>query len=134
MNQPDAVRIGCDVVSLADIDDSMDSFGDRFLHRVFTNREIQFCTVTGTVRRERLAARFAAKEAVVKALAIPDIATPPHEIEVINDATGRPHIVLHGSIAALARSQDWGPVQVSLSHTDCHSMAVVAVLITPTAS
>lgn len=129
MNTPDPVRIGCDLVALAEIDESLAAFGDRFLRRVFTAREIEYST--GPHRRPRLAARFAAKEAVVKALAITDAPTPPRDIEVVNVRGGPPRIELHGSIAALAGEQGWNEIQVSLSHTDCHAMAMVAVTIGP---
>jgi holo-[acyl-carrier protein] synthase len=93
---------------------------------VFTAQELAYCS--GRQQRERLAARFAAKEAVVKALALPHIATPLHEIEVVN-AGGPPRVVLHGSIAAAAQTQRWTSIAVSLSHTDCHAMAVVVVTV-----
>jgi holo-[acyl-carrier protein] synthase len=127
MDLPDNCRAGCDLVSLADIDESIESFGEKFLRRVFTDGELKYCN--GTQQRQRLAARFAAKEAVVKALALPDIPTPLREIEVVNDADGPPRVVLHGSIAAAATGQNWASISISLSHTDCHAMAVVAVMI-----
>lgn len=129
MTTPGPVRIGCDLVALSEIDESLAAFGDRFLRRVFTPREIEYSN--GPHLRPRLAARFAAKEAVVKALAITDAATPPRDIEVINIPGGPPRIELHGSIAALAGSQGWRDIQVSLSHTDCHAMAMVAIVPGP---
>lgn len=127
MNLPSNCRTGCDLVSLGDIDESVESFGDRFLARVFTDRELRYCV--GTQQRQRLAARFAAKEATIKALALPDMATPLREIEVVNDPAGPPRVVLHGSIAEEARAQRWSSISVSLSHTDCHAMAVVVAIV-----
>ena len=128
MDLPSNCRTGCDLVSLHDIDESLASFGDRFLAKVFTDQELAYCA--GTQQRQRLAARFAAKEAIVKALALPDISTPLREIEVVNERAGPPRVVLHGSIAAEARAQNWSSISVSLSHTDCHAMAVVVAMVT----
>lgn len=122
----DDIRIGCDVTAVAEIVDSLDRFGDRFVNRVFTADEVVACA--GPDRSRRLAARFAAKEAVVKALELGDVPTPPHEIEVIG-AGGAPRLQLHGSIADHARRAGWDAPRLSLSHTDCHAMAMVAVRV-----
>lgn len=120
------VRIGCDVVALGEIEESLRAFGERFISRVFTPDEAATCV--GANRVPRLAARFAAKEAAIKALALPSIPTPPREIEVTSES-GVPALRLHGSIAEHARAQGWRDMRVSLSHTDCHAMAMVAVSI-----
>lgn len=117
-----AVVVGCDIVALSEIEESCATFGDRFLRRVFTAAEIADCQ--GTQRIERLAARFAAKEAAIKALAIVDAPTPPREIEVVG-RSGPPRLRLHGSIAAVAADRGWTSMSVSLSHSGCHAMAVV---------
>jgi hypothetical protein len=65
------VRVGCDVVAIEDVQDSLAAFGDRYLRKVFTASEINDCQ--GRNRVHRLAARFAAKEAVIKAFAEPDM-------------------------------------------------------------
>lgn len=116
------VAIGCDVVALTEIEESIAAFGERFLRRVFTAGEIADCQ--GAQRIERLAARFAAKEAAIKALAIVDAATPPREIEVVG-AGGPPQLRLHGSMADRATENGWTSISVSLSHSSCHAVAVV---------
>lgn len=117
-----SLRVGCDVVAVHDIEDSLTSFGDRFLSRIFTDREIAYCAG----RAPQLAARFAAKEAVIKAFAAPDEPFSPTEIEIVPRGQV-PTLALHGAMAALAHRQGWGEASVSLSHTDCHAMAVVVV-------
>ena len=112
--------LGCDLVALSDIAESVEAFGQRFLSRVFTPDEI--AAAGGDTAR--LAARFAAKEAVIKALAIIDEATVPTEIEVVGAGVA-PTVRLHGEMARRARTQGWGEVMITLSHTDCHAMAVV---------
>src|ERR1700761_1869113 len=65
------VRVGCDVVAIDDVQDSLAAFGDRYLRKIFTASEINDCQ--GRDRVHRLAARFAAKEAVIKAFTEPDM-------------------------------------------------------------
>ena len=124
-DQP-GLRIGCDIVELAEIEESIDSFGERYLQRVFTAGERSECD--GVDRLPRLAARFAAKEAVVKAFADTGMATPLHDVEVVTIA-GVPEIRLHGSLARAAARQHWREVRVSLSHTRCYAIALVAVQV-----
>ena len=77
----------------------------------------------------RLAARFAAKEAVMKALGVGLGAFDFHEVEVVRDAaTGRPGLQLHGRAATLAAEQGVTQWKVSLTHTDLVAEAVVAAL------
>ncbi|CAM2912106.1 holo-ACP synthase [Skermania piniformis] len=117
-----ARAVGCDLVALTEVADALAAFGDRYLTRIFTDREIAACT--GVDRVARLAARFAAKESVIKALQIVDDATPLREIEVVSDAPV-PRLELHGTIRARAAERGYTEFGVSLSHTDCHAMAVV---------
>lgn len=121
------VRIGCDVVALEEIEDSLARFGDRYLRRVFTDAEVSDCE--GDNRLERLAARFAAKEAVIKAFAEPDAAFPLSEIEVVRSGA-LPTLRLTGATARRADGQGWIETSLSLSHAACHAMAAVVVLCT----
>lgn len=114
-------RVGIDTAEVADVADSITRFGARFTERVFTPRELADCA--GDHRR--LAARWAAKEATVKALRLgPDTPTPPREIEVVSTPHG-PRLELHGSLAARAGEQGWVRAEVSLTHTDRCAAAVV---------
>jgi holo-[acyl-carrier protein] synthase len=122
------VRVGCDVVAIEDIQDSLATFGDRYLRKVFTASEINDCQ--GLNRVERLAARFAAKEAVIKAFAEPDMPFPLREIEVTRHGP-LPQLRLSGAIAEQAQHQGWLSSSLSLSHADCHAMAVVLVVCNP---
>lgn len=118
------VRMGCDLVEPSEIEESLRVFGVRFTDRVFTERELRACTGSDAIAR--LAARFAAKEAVAKLFADPDLAIPPTEIEVVGSG-GAPALELHGSLADRARRDGWRDLRVSLSHTRCHAMAVACV-------
>ncbi|MDD4866669.1 MAG: 4'-phosphopantetheinyl transferase superfamily protein [Mycobacterium sp.] len=119
------VRVGCDVVAIEDVQNSLAAFGDRYLRKVFTASEIDDCE--GHNRVHRLAARFAAKEAAIKAFAEPDLPFPLREIEVTRDGP-LPILRLGGVLAARARHQGWLDASLSLSHADCHAMAVVLVV------
>lgn len=119
------LRIGCDVVAVDEVRDSLAAFGDRYLRKVFTASEVNDCQ--GSNRVHRLAARFAAKEAVIKAFAEPEVAFPLPEIEVTLDGP-LPGLRLHGGLAERAQKQGWQSSSLSLSHADCHAMAVVVVV------
>ncbi len=109
-------RIGIDIVEVQRIERLHRQYGNRFLQRVFTEAEIQYSFHTHTNRcYERLAARFAAKEATIKALGH---AVPFCAIKVSNEASGRPIITCQFTK---------GRIEASLSHTD--KLAIAYVLI-----
>jgi holo-[acyl-carrier protein] synthase len=122
------VRVGCDVADVEDVQNSLAAFGDRYLRKVFTTSEINDCQ--GHNRVHRLAARFAAKEAVIKAFAEPDMSFPWREIEVTRDGP-LPLLRLSGTLAERAQRQGWASSSLSLSHAECHAMAVVLVVCGP---
>lgn len=120
------IAVGCDLVDFAEIAESIDTFGDRYLQRIFTDDELATCT--GPMRIARLAARFAAKEAVIKALGVVDDPTPLRDIEVVLNGPV-PALRLSGGMAELARRQGWGEPSLSMSHAASQAMAVVMVLV-----
>jgi holo-[acyl-carrier protein] synthase len=122
------VRVGCDVAAVDEVRDSLATFGERYLRKVFTASEISDCE--GRNQVHRLAARFAAKEAVIKAFAEPDMPFPWREMEVTRDGP-LPLLRLSGTLAERAQHQGWLSSSLSLSHADCHAMAVVVVVCSP---
>jgi holo-[acyl-carrier protein] synthase len=117
--------IGVDLVEVERITEAIGRHGQPFLRRLFTDREVAAC---GT-RHERLAARFAAKEAVAKAFGTgigAAMAFP--EIEVVNEPSGCPQIVLHGAAAATAAARGVTAIHLSLSHTRSHAIAQVVIV------
>lgn len=121
------VRVGCDLVELTEVENSLETFGEKYLRRIFTASELADCA--GPTHIARLAARFAAKEAAIKAFAVPESAFVPTEIEVVS-IKSVPRLQLSGAAARLADLQGWSDVSLSLSHTGCHAAAVlVAVCI-----
>ena len=119
--------IGVDVVETARIQSSIDRFGDRFLRRVFTEAEIEYCHSMKYPARH-LAARFAAKEAVSKAFGTGIGENMGwKEIEVKRKATGEPYIRLHGAARLHADQLKVTEVFASLSHSDNYSVANAVV-------
>jgi holo-[acyl-carrier protein] synthase len=119
------IRVGIDSVAVASVRDALATHGDRYLARVYSPREQADCAGDP----ERLAARFAAKEAAVKALRAGDGGIPWTAIEVVRDATGAVDLVLHGPAAALAETAGVSDMAVSLTHEGGLASAVVVVLL-----
>lgn len=107
------LRIGCDLVEPQAVRESIAAFGDRYLDRVFTPDERR----QSGDDPERLAGRFAAKEAVVKVLRpAPTEPVDLRDVAVLHDEHGAPTVVLSGTALVLADRQGLGTIAVSLSH------------------
>lgn len=117
---------GIDMIEIARVERALARYGDRFLERVFTPVEILYCRA----RPPELAARFAAKEAVAKALGVgvrmmARDGVHWQDVEVIGDRRGKPLIRLSGRAAARADELGLAEWAVSLSHTREHAIAFV---------
>jgi holo-[acyl-carrier protein] synthase len=131
------VRVGIDLVTVAEVAESVASFGDRYLRRVFTPRELSWCRSQVTdpavpYSIESLAARFAAKEAIVKILR-PEGPRPEWaDIEVVRHPSGWCGVHLTGGAASLADAAGIDRWAVSLTH---HAGLAAAVVVgTPASS
>lgn len=114
---------GVDLVEVARVGRSVERFGDRFLERVFTEAE-RIYAGDGPRRDEHLAARFAAKEAVFKALGTGWAQGAGwKDIEVVREASGRPALVLHGKARELSLALGIRRWHLSLTHTGSTAMA-----------
>lgn len=119
--------IGVDLVENARIERSLERFGDRFLHRVFTAGEIEYSQSMKYPARH-LAARFAAKEAVSKAFGTGiGKAMAWKDIDVRRKESGEPYVVLDGGAKKHAEERQVTKVAITLSHTEHHAMAVIVV-------
>jgi holo-[acyl-carrier protein] synthase len=122
--------LGTDIVAVARIAALMRARGAAFLERWFTATEIRYCSRKAVPARH-FAARFAAKEAVVKALPVAwDGPLPWRSIEIINDSRGAPSVSLSGAILDAAIKAGIGDIRVSLSH--CHEYATAIALVAVT--
>lgn len=119
------VGTGIDIAEVPRIAESIARFGDRFLNRVFTEGEIKYCDAKAN-RAERYAARFAAKEAAMKALGTGwNHGVRWRDIEVRRQPGGRPTIVFHGKAAEFAARLGTRNVALSLTHTQDQAFAQV---------
>ena len=115
------IGLGVDAVDV-------DRFGEvlartpRMRTRLFTDGEL------AVAQTPRLAARFAVKEAVMKAMGVGFGAFGWHEVETVRAESGAPEVVLRGAAAELARTRGISRWLVSLTHTDSTAVAVVAAL------
>jgi holo-[acyl-carrier protein] synthase len=119
--------IGIDLVECARIEHSLERFGERFLHRVFTDGEIAYANSMKFPARH-LAARFAAKEAVSKAFGTGiGHAMGWRDIDVQKRESGEPFLVLTGGAQELAKKRGVNSSLITLSHTDHHAMAMIVL-------
>ena len=122
------IATGVDIVEIDRVGDLLARHGDRFRRRVYTDRE--WSDSGGRV--ESLAARFAAKEALIKALGNRELALC--EIEVVRPELCQPSLRLWGRAAEIARGLGVHELSVSLSHGKGHAVAVVVAVRDGTAS
>jgi holo-[acyl-carrier protein] synthase len=119
------VGTGIDIAEVPRIAEAISRFGARFIQRVYTEREIKYCDSKAN-RVERYAARFAAKEAAMKALGTGwNHGVRWRDIEVRRQPAGRPTIVFHGKAAEFAAKLGAVHVALSLSHTELQAIAQV---------
>lgn len=116
--------IGIDLVEVNRIKSLFTRYSS-FLERVYTQKELEYC-LSKRNKFQHLAARFAIKEAVVKALGT---GMKWKDIELLNDPTGRPYLQLYGRAKELADEKGIGAWDVSISHTKDH--AIGQVLLVP---
>jgi holo-[acyl-carrier protein] synthase len=122
--------VGTDIVAVGRIAALMHDSGTTFLERWFTPREIDYC-ISKAVPSRHFAARFAAKEAVVKALPVAwDGPLPWRYIEITNDPRGVPSVSLSGAILDATTRAGVGEIKVSLSHCDEYATAIAFVAVT----
>ena len=125
---PSSVRVGVDVVAVAEVAEALTVHGDRYLERVFTPGERACCRRSGAngYAAESLAARFAAKEAVLKVLRPVDHRPEWRSIEVCREGGGWCEVRLTGRAAELAARSGITDVAVSLAHEPAVAAAVAA--------
>lgn len=119
------VGTGVDLAEVARIQASVERYGDRFVQRIFTSGEIAYVERKAN-RFERYAARFAAKEAGMKAIGTGwRLGVTWRDLEVANLPGGRPILKLHGKAAEFAEALGARAIHLSMTHTAQMAMAVV---------
>jgi holo-[acyl-carrier protein] synthase len=114
---------GVDIVEIERVRDAIEKWGENFLTKIFTPREIRYSN-SRRFSHQHFAARFAAKEAVIKAFGEP-YKHPINwtDIEVLNDKEGKPVIEFHNGALKLKRRKKIKDVIISLSHSKEHAIA-----------
>ena len=119
------MRAGIDLVSVEAVRESLGTHGRHYLDRVYTEREVQDCTGPAGVDPERLAARFAAKEAALKVLRPGDVGLSLSEIELRRSPEGWVDLELSGPAAEIAVATGLSDFSVSITHEGGFASAVV---------
>ena len=115
------LSVGVDICEIPRIEQALSRWGERFLGRVYTPAEVAYCRG----RVPELAARFAAKEAISKALGTGIWGISWREMEVLADRRGKPLVTLHGRAVARAEALGLGEWAISLTHSDHAAIAFV---------
>lgn len=118
------ITVGNDIIEVSRIKESIESLGDKFLNRVYTDKEIKYCISKNVMKYEHFAARFAAKEAVFKAISTlleNKFSIGFKNIEILNDEKGKPFVnLLNVDIKKVN-------IDVSLSHVKEYAIATAIV-------
>ena len=118
--------IGIDIIEIERVQEAVEKYGERFLGKVYTEKELKYCRNRKALKYPELAVRFAAKEAYAKAIGtgIAGFGRNNHgmkwkEIEIVNNSHGKPLLAIKGGISE--------KIQVSLSHSRDYAIASVYV-------
>ena len=118
------IGTGVDLVEVPRFQKSMKRWGSRFLGRIFTPKELAYARSHRASSQQHLAARFAAKEAVVKALGAPKgLGLEWKDLEILNEPSGQPKAFFHGSMRRWANCR----VHLSLTHTQRYAVATAFI-------
>ena len=132
LNRMQVIGHGIDLVDVERIEEMLERHGARFMERCFTVREQMYCESSAGSRAQRYAARFAAKEAVFKALGTGLVGGMAFsQIEVLRAPDGAPSLDLQGRVAEVAEEAGIVQWQLSLSHIQTHATASVLALGDP---
>ena len=120
------VKCGTDIIEINRIKDGIENLGDKFLNKIYTEKEIDYCESKGNQKFQHYAGRFAAKEATFKAIS--DYLDSKYEIlwtdiEVLNDSNSRPKVNLKVELENIEN------IDISISHCKEYATAMVTVQI-----
>lgn len=119
------VNVGNDIIEVERIKESIENLGNKFLNRVFTEKEIEYCESKNIMKYQYYAARFAAKEAVFKAIS--KLLENKFEIgwkdvEILNDINGRPYVNI------LSKNIETVDIDISISHIKDYAISTAIVV------
>ena len=111
--------IGIDIIEINRVEEAINRWGERFLRRVYTERELELCQN----HSDSLAVYFAGKEAVMKALGTGTRGVGWREIEILADSKGKPIVYLHNRAQRRAEELGLNGLAISLSHSRDYAIA-----------
>ena len=114
-------HIGIDIIEITRIDRAIARWGERFLQRIYTETELKLYRH----KLSSLAARFAGKEATLKALSPPCKCLSWREIEILSEPNGKPSVYLYGKAQNRAKNLGLNSLAISLSHSREYAIAFV---------
>ena len=112
--------VGIDIIEIPRIEQAISRWKNRFLKRVYTDREMEICCG----RVSSLAARFAGKEALLKTLGVSSYGIGWQEMEILSDHEGKPVVHLHGKARKQAERLGLSNIAISLSHSKEYAIAL----------
>ena len=118
------ITCGTDIIEINRIKKSIEELGEKFLNRIYTQKEIEYCESKKGQKYQHYAARFAAKEAIFKAIS--KELNDKYEIgwkdmEILNDKQGRPQVKIRG-----VQKEN---IDISISHCKEYAVAMVVMLV-----
>jgi holo-[acyl-carrier protein] synthase len=123
------VGLGIDVIEIHRIEETVRRYGEKFISRIFTKNERELC-FSRKDAASCLAARFAAKEALYKALAAfhnDDFLLPFHDVEVYKDDSGKPFFIFHDKALKTINSTGAAIIHLSITHSRIFAAAIVII-------
>lgn len=124
------IQTGIDLADIDRIKKIINRYGNSFLNKVFTDKEIEYCNAKKNSCIQSIAARFSAKEAVLKALGTGlTQGISLKEIEIINDSSGKPVVNLYGKALEKYENIKAFCIEISLTHCRDYAAAQAAILI-----
>ena len=119
--------IGTDIIEIERVDRLLKKY-PHFRSRIFSAREISYCEQK-KYPAQHYAARFAAKESIIKALGNDAVSSfiRLRDLEIINGSSGKPEVFLRGQAKTLTQRKGIKEIKVSLSHCKTHAVAVVQI-------
>ncbi len=120
------IKCGTDIIEVSRIKESIEKLGEKFLNKIYTKKEIEYCLSKNNMKYQHFAARFAAKEAIFKAIS--SLLKNKYEItwkdvEVLNDENGRPYVHFLNNIYNIEQ------IDISISHLKEYAIATCIVEI-----
>lgn len=120
------IKCGTDIIEVSRIKESIEKLGEKFLNKIYTKKEIEYCLSKNNMKYQHFAARFAAKEAIFKAIS--SLIKNKYEItwtdvEVLNDENGRPYVHF------LNNNYNIEQIDISISHLKEYAIATCIVEI-----